>query len=129
MHDVGKLVFAMRSAATRVALTISDQEMTRLVEERHAAMGAYLLGLWGFQNEIVEAVALHHTPSRRATSGLDLTILVHVANRLAHRRDNKVLDPVVLGIEAGSLEGLGLQDRLPQWSAALDEPERQQSGT
>ena len=30
----------------------------------HAQVGAYLLGLWGFTDMIVEAVAFHHHPSR-----------------------------------------------------------------
>jgi len=121
LHDLGKVVFATRDAATNGAEAGSAQEMTALIEERHAAMGAYLLGLWGFQNQIVEAVGLHHAPNRRITTGLDLTVLIHIADRLAHWRYPKVLEAAELGIEEGLLEGLGLLDHLSQWAAALDE--------
>jgi HD-like signal output (HDOD) protein len=30
----------------------------------HAELGAYLLGLWGISDNIVEAVAFHHNPSK-----------------------------------------------------------------
>jgi hypothetical protein len=30
----------------------------------HAELGAYLLGLWGIPDNIVEAVAFHHRPSK-----------------------------------------------------------------
>jgi HD-like signal output (HDOD) protein len=128
MHDVGKLVFATRSIPTKSEGTISNHAMIALVEERHAAMGAYLLGLWAFPSPLIEAVAQHHTPTQQTTSGLDLTVLVHVANRLSHRSDRSVLDPIELGIEPGLLEELGLLNHLPLWSAALDELDSVQAG-
>jgi hypothetical protein len=83
-------------------------------------VGAYLLGLWGFPSQIVEAVALHHTPSLTSETGLGLAVLIHVADRLAHRCSGNAVEPVELGIEPGLLERLGLVDHLPLWSAALD---------
>ena len=120
LHDVGRVVFATRSVATAGEPVNSNQEAIAQVEEHHAAVGAYLLGLWGFPDHVVEAVAQHHTPNRRTGTGLDLTVLVHVADQLAHRRSATAAGPVELGIEPGLLEGLGLLDHLPLWSAALE---------
>jgi putative nucleotidyltransferase with HDIG domain len=115
LHDVGRVVFA-----TRYANDASANSNDRTVEEisqRHAEVGAYLLGLWGFPSHIVAAVALHHTPSLRADTGLDLTALIHIADRLTRVRSGQGVRPVELGIEPGLLEALGLADRLSQWSA------------
>jgi putative nucleotidyltransferase with HDIG domain len=119
LHDVGRVVFATRSVATAGEPVNSNQEAIAQVEEHHAAVGAYLLGLWGFPDHVVEAVAQHHTPNRRTGTGLDLTVLVHIADQLA-RRSATAAGPVELGIEPGLLEGLGLLDHLPLWSAALE---------
>jgi HD-like signal output (HDOD) protein/CheY-like chemotaxis protein len=129
LHDVGRVVFATRTGKASAPAT-SDGAAEQ-IEKHHADVGGYLLGLWGFPSQVVAAVALHHTPSRRADAGLDSTVLVHIADRLAQRQGESPLDPKALGIEPGLLESLGLTDRLPQWSAAVDAIEDQQksSGT
>jgi putative nucleotidyltransferase with HDIG domain len=121
LHDVGRVVFATRSTVTTAAPGNPDQAINTEVEQHHAAVGAYLLGLWGFPNSIVEAVAQHHTPSQRTETGLGLTTLVHVADRLTDQRSAIPAGAIDLGIEPGLLEGLGLLDHLPQWLAAVDE--------
>jgi hypothetical protein len=35
-----------------------------VMKTSHAELGAYLLGLWGISDNIVEAVAFHHNPSK-----------------------------------------------------------------
>ena len=59
LHDVGRVIFATRRAASNGKSLVPDQDM----ESRHGEVGAYLLGLWGFPSQIVEAVAQHHTPT------------------------------------------------------------------
>ena len=120
LHDVGRVVFATRSATTAGGLETPDQDMNAQAEAHHAVVGAYLLGLWGFPSQIVEAVALHHTPSRRSDTGFGVTVLVHVADRLAHRCGAHLTSTEELGLEPGLLEELGLAGHLPQWSAATD---------
>jgi HD-like signal output (HDOD) protein len=119
LHDVGRVVFAARRAAKTGTSGSSNEDSDEQISLLHAEVGAYLLGLWGFPSHIVAAVALHHTPSRRADTGFDLTVLVHVADRLAHAQRAGSSEPVELGVEPGLLESLGLLERLPKWSAAL----------
>jgi putative nucleotidyltransferase with HDIG domain len=111
LHDVGKVVFA-----TRVGSKADD---VAEMQSHHGEVGAYLLGLWGFPNSIVEAVALHDLPSLGSKAGLNLPGIVHIADRLVHERLEGTVDPTHGGIEPGFLEDLGLLHRLPQWSAAL----------
>jgi putative nucleotidyltransferase with HDIG domain len=119
LHDVGRVVYATRRAPKTGESASSNEDTVEQIAQHHAEVGAYLLGLWGFPSHIVAAVALHHTPSRRADSGFDLTVLVHVADRLAHAQGASSPGPFELGVEQGLLESLGLLNRLPQWSAAL----------
>jgi putative nucleotidyltransferase with HDIG domain len=125
LHDVGRVVYATRSTP-KTGDRGSNEDSADEMNLRHAELGAYLLGLWGFPSHIVAAVALHHIPSLRADTSFDLTVLLHIADRLAHAEAEKSLEPLELGIEPGLLEGLGLLNHLPQWSAALtvldDEP-------
>lgn len=54
LHDVGKVVFATRGAAAGDGPAPSAEEAFAQMKAHHAEVGAYLLGLWGFPNSIVE---------------------------------------------------------------------------
>ena len=120
LHDVGKVVFATRPAAAADDPASSLAEATAQMEAHHAEVGAYLLGLWGFPNSIVEAVAFHHSPSRSAVDGLNLPRLIHIADRLVHQRGAESAGPSERGLEPELLETLGLVDHWPAWVAALN---------
>jgi HD-like signal output (HDOD) protein len=72
LHDIGYWVLVQerpaqldRAAALAVTRDIPMQEAERYVlGTSHAEIGAYLLGLWGMPNTLVEAIAHHHTPER-----------------------------------------------------------------
>jgi putative nucleotidyltransferase with HDIG domain len=119
LHDIGRVIYASRSASKPGEPASSNEDTIELVNRHHAEAGAYLLGLWGFPSHIVAAVALHHTPIHRADSGFDLTVLINIADRLSHARGARSLAAAELGIEPGLLEGLGLENHLPQWLSAL----------
>ena len=93
LHDVGKLVLAMRlpKAFERNLKVAREQKRPlHLVESEsigtdHAEVGAYLLGLWGLAPAIVSAVRHHHQPLRvPAAAGLDIAGIVHVADALTY---------------------------------------------
>jgi putative nucleotidyltransferase with HDIG domain len=119
LHDVGKLVFATRPANAG-GPEWSAAEATAQMQAHHAEMGAALLGLWGFPNSILEAVAFHHAPAQAGGSGLCLTKLIHIADRLVHQRSTECSGPFERGLEPGLLAALGLTDRWTEWLAALD---------
>jgi putative nucleotidyltransferase with HDIG domain len=115
LHDVGKVVFATKAAA----LSNDAMDVAAQMEAHHAEVGAYLLGLWGFPNSIVEAVAFHHTPDRASEKGFGLSGIVHVADRLVHLRSEHRAASIDTGLQPGYLESLGLEHCWPKWSAAL----------
>jgi putative nucleotidyltransferase with HDIG domain len=105
LHDIGKIV-------------LPDGAME--MREQHAAVGAYLLALWGFPNPIVEAVAYHHVPSRACGDGLGLTGVLHVADYLVHEKEAPAIGAVEAALEEGFLESRGLSNRLEKWRSALN---------
>ena len=95
LHDIGKLVLAAnRSAGFRELYEDSRAHHVRLnVIERerktvqHAHVGAYLLGIWGLPQTIVEAVATHHEPPEsEILSTSDVARALWLANEHAARR-------------------------------------------
>lgn len=119
LHDVGKVVFATRLAAGPDGPAASTEDALTQMEAHYAEVGAYLLGLWGFPNSIVEAVAFHESPGMVMAEGLSLPALLHIADRLVHQR-NPQSSAAVRELEPGLLEALGLADRWPVWLAELD---------
>jgi HD-like signal output (HDOD) protein/ActR/RegA family two-component response regulator len=118
LHDVGKVVFATKAAA--LLDDASDVDIVAQMEAHHAEVGAYLLGLWGFPNSIVEAVAFHHMPSHASDKGLGLSGIVHIADRLVHLKNENRSASIDTGLQAGFLEGLGLEHFLPKWLASVE---------
>jgi putative nucleotidyltransferase with HDIG domain len=118
LHDVGKLVFAVRSGAAAGAGSAPDAAAQ--MEAHHPEVGATLLGSWGFPNSIVEAAAFHHVPAQAAGNGLCLPKLIHIADRLVHQRHSECSGPFERGLEPELLSKLGLTERWTEWLAALD---------
>jgi HD-like signal output (HDOD) protein len=128
VHDVGQLVLAksFRSVyAQELQYAVSHEQPLVRVELRrfgvgHADIGAYLLGLWGIPDVIVEAVAFHHDPQQCPNLQFSPLTAVHVANALVNERHPErgcIYDQV---IDEDYLRQLGLLDRLPAWREAVD---------
>jgi len=120
LHDVGKVVYATRLAAATDGAAVSVSDAFAQMEAHHGEVGAYLLGLWGFPNPIVEAVAFHEVPSQATGDGLCLPRLIHIADRLVHQRSAENSATPARELEPGLLEKLGLVDRWPVWLAKLN---------
>jgi HD-like signal output (HDOD) protein len=90
LHDVGKLILATNFTETyRIIHTKAKPSPCKLwqVEKAvfgttHAEIGAYLMGLWGFDNTILEAIAFHHQPSGSRIEKAGPLLAVHVSNAL-----------------------------------------------
>ncbi|MBO1223699.1 MAG: HDOD domain-containing protein [Candidatus Scalindua sediminis] len=71
LHDIGKLILLkiprqykqVRDFIERTGCDLVEAEYT-VMKTSHAELGAYLLGLWGIPDNIVEPVAFHHNPSK-----------------------------------------------------------------
>lgn len=124
LHDVGKLILAVdfpelylsfhRKSVERDIDMIALEQQT--FHATHAQVGAYLLGLWGLPDPIVEAVAFHHNPLAAHLSAFAPLVAVHVANWKRNR-----CEPNFLGtlppLDMPLLKSLKLAKHLQRWEA------------
>lgn len=122
LHDLGKLVMAAnmpgalseairRATARSIPLVEAERE---LLGASHAEIGAALLGVWGLPGPILEAVALHHNPTRLIQEGFCPLAAVHVANVLAHEITPGG-ESVMPKVDIDYLANLGLAMNLEKW--------------
>jgi HD-like signal output (HDOD) protein len=92
LHDIGKLILAA-SFSVEFAVVLSSVRSEGIsvhAAERnvfgtsHAEVGAYLLGMWGFNHAQMGAVHAHQAPPSNAGTGLSAQFIVSVANGLDH---------------------------------------------
>jgi HD-like signal output (HDOD) protein len=96
LHDIGYWVLVQerpeeldRAAALAVTEDIPMHEAERRVlGTSHAEIGAYLLGLWGMPNTLVEAIAHHHTPERAGVRRFNALSALAVALALSGTDDS-----------------------------------------
>ena len=95
LHDIGELVLACKlphefCAALELARATGCSQVEaeeQIIGTSHAEIGAYLLGLWGIDSLVVEAVAHHHRPDRIPHASFDASTALYVADRLARELD------------------------------------------
>lgn len=121
LHDCGKLVLATNlpdSYGTVLAL-VRDQRLPfwkaegEILGVTHAEVGAYLLGIWGLPEPIVETLAFHHRPAHCLEQTFGPLTAVHVAEGLEHEHVDTDSPPA--SVDLDYLARLGLSDRLPLW--------------
>ncbi len=131
LHDTGKLVLASQlpdafAEACKIAAEEaipSYQAEERVFGTNHAEVGASLLNLWGLPQAMVDPIAKHHRPQVPVprSKGLDLLAVVHIANALAHDRENKAARdgdwPSRLDREY--IAQLGVDAEIPGWRSGL----------
>lgn len=133
LHDVGRLILAsnLSEAYSRVADLAETTSCTvrraeaEILGTTHAEVGAYLMGLWGLPDQIVEAIVLHHSPNRSQAGGFTPLTAVHVANALAQPDGADGCEEQSDLIDADYLARLNLTDRFSRWEAVCRKLMRQ----
>jgi putative nucleotidyltransferase with HDIG domain len=90
LHDIGYWLLAHECPgrlANAIEMAVAEriplhEAETRVLGASHAQIGAYLLGLWGLPQSIVEAVAHHHAPHSASPSNFGPLAALTVANAL-----------------------------------------------
>jgi HD-like signal output (HDOD) protein len=119
LHDLGKLVLIIADTDEYrliVKRAVQQNQPIYLKEEEslwtsHAAVGAYLMGLWGLPFDAVESVALHHKPELQRLDHPQC-LVVYAANLLIHNQ--------IDGIHLDHYAQIGLQailghERFARW--------------
>jgi putative nucleotidyltransferase with HDIG domain len=119
-HDIGRLTLASQlpgpykevmAAIVHESITPSEAER-RLFGATHAEVGAYLLGLWGLPDPLVEAVAWHHNPSACPGNSFNPLTAVHAADCILR-------EPEGVSPDWDYLKRLGLAGRWETWKGLL----------
>lgn len=123
LHDCGKLVVALNWPQAFVQV---ENEAATLDIERsrygldHCKAGAYLLGVWGLPDEIVEAVAYHHHPAQGTSDGsFGPKAALHAALATLDRHRGTGYCP----LDENYIATLGKADRMDAWLGLVEDYE------
>ena len=129
LHDAGKLVLAT-NLPEDYSIAISRYESgemtpqaaeTSLFGASHSEVGAFLMGLWGFHQPVVEALAFHHRPESFMAETFTPLIAVHAANAIDHHLRKRSMSQQSEDMNRTYLEKLGFAERIPAWVVACRE--------
>lgn len=124
LHDIGLLIMAanMPGKVERVLARHNEDGITvyeaELMEYKasHAEIGAYLLSLWGFSDDILEAVNYHHRPWEVETERFSLVIAIYAANALADELNSNINDLKKEQLDLEYLASLKLKGGPEDWA-------------
>jgi HD-like signal output (HDOD) protein len=138
LHNTGKLVLAScLGKEYKMALDMTSQTGLSLVDAEyevfgcnHAQVGAYLLGLWGLSDGIVESVAWHLNPaacpgtgekkSNAPSSAFTAVGAVHAACAF-HCAANPSRLSSGVKLDREYLRAIGLEGQIPLWNLRCTE--------
>jgi HD superfamily phosphohydrolase YqeK len=123
LHDAGKLVLAANFAdqyrKTLGSVEAGKKLLWKAEKARfgtsHAEVGAYLMGLWGLPDAIVEALAYHHRPRDCPGDGFSVLTAVYAGNALAHEAVEPEANGSDRSIDHVFLSEHDLEHRLSSW--------------
>ena len=118
LAEVGKLVFASNFPDKFSAVyeqssktDTPDYEIEEsVIGHHHMDVGAYLVGLWGLPNPVVECVAYHHDPGHCAEPGFTALSAVHLANAIVASHGTEPLSQ----LDEAYVEQIGMSSKLPE---------------
>lgn len=116
MNDLPEELAEAWKYARRFGLSPSEGER-RVIGASHAALGAYLMGIWGLPDPIVQAIAYHHTPGALPHEDFGALTAVHVATALDCGAEGSAFGETEAELDLAHLEYRGLTARLPLWRA------------
>lgn len=127
LHDIGSLVLAARMPekyrdVRKVVESGAGQLAAREDEVfgcDHGRVGAYLMGLWGLSDRIVEAIAFHDYPSKCSYRKFSPLTAVHAASVLLHEVAGHGELEARLDVEY--LASVGCADKVPEWRKEAEE--------
>ena len=122
LYEIGSLVLASnlpeeyRSVCELVQQDNIEiwQAEQQVFGTNYAQIGAYVLGLWGIDTDVVSAIAYQHRPMDipdKKFSALTALVVACSMNSLADGDDTSAIDEGVLSY----IDTVGLSDRIPVW--------------
>jgi HD-like signal output (HDOD) protein len=131
-HDLGKLILVTNFQAPYQKLLTearqTEQNLWDLENDffgtSHAEIGAYLMGLWGLEYPVIEAIAYHHCPGKSLSNSTGLLTAVHFGDAFDRLRNDGNDQDSKNGwrqLDRGYLDNLGVADRINNWQSVCNE--------
>lgn len=125
-HDLGKLILVTNfqkpyqkvlAEAGKTEQNLWDLEY-EMFGTSHAEIGAYLMGLWGLEYPVIEAIAFHHRPGKSLSNSTGLLTAVHFGDafdRLKNGANDLDSENGLRQLDRGYLDNLGISGRINDW--------------
>lgn len=129
LHNLGLLILitTFPQQYEEIARLVHEQGLPHWEAERrilgagHPEVGAYLFGLWGLPDSIVEAVAFHHMPGECERQCVSPLLAVHIADALEKGGPKQMGFFMNSVLDWDYLRALGLEDRVSHWETLCQE--------
>ena len=132
LHEIGVLILQYNysdeysecrslSISQDIPLYQAEQE---ILGTTHAAVGAYLLGLWSLSDTVVEAVAFHHNPKFLQYTNLTVQASVYVADVVEQNGYIDSMKPTAEGDEVTLQEDSELEEKFNSWKSLGSEEDQ-----
>jgi HD-like signal output (HDOD) protein len=129
MHDVGQLLLAVNHPHLYdelLAMVQTEAMPLHETEEEvfgggHDQLGAYLMGLWGMPEPVVEAIAFHHRPAEVPSETFSPLVALHAAECLDSASQRSGLFGKPMELDMDYIAECGLTERVEAWQARAAE--------
>lgn len=123
LHDIGRLLLLANCTESYVPLVeAAKNENSSLVDKEwqqfkanHGDVGTYLIGLWGFSGNILEAISYHNNISTYSRETFSPALAVHVADAFYFKFNPEQALGAPPEIDIEYLEKTGFAAKLPEW--------------
>jgi len=118
LHQCGKLILADHlSLPYKTAATVPHwQWETEQSGVTHALAGAYLLGIWGLPNPVIEAIMYYVSPAAATNQALSELTITHIASALINCMDETgISNDLEQQLDMDYLKSLGIDSHLDEW--------------
>ena len=123
LHDIGRLLLASEVGHSYLPLIkkVREDNGQLFTEEldslkvSHCNVGAYFVELWGFNIDIMEAIAFHHDIDAYPGKSFSTALAVHIADVFyyKHNPEQSIGQPPTLNHKY--IDALGYGDKLESW--------------
>lgn len=122
-HDLGKLILVTNFQEPYQQILDAARQNKRYLWElendffgtSHAEIGAYLMGLWGLDYPVVEAIAFHHCPDKSLSNSTGLLTAVHFGDAYDRLKSDENGADGLKQLDRGYLDNLGVCHRIDDW--------------
>lgn len=128
LHDIGRLLLVSESPDTYYPILklVKEEELSLIEEEHnfygatHADAGAYLTSLWGFNADVIEAVALHDDFKSVSSDHFSPALAVHIANFFYYQHTPHNTLGLKPQLDIRYIETLGLSENINRWDSICE---------